>query len=196
MQKLTVHDIKDAREYERERDVFRRHIIEMKERRRIRLGDLMSITFENIATMRFQIQEMARIERMVSDEQIAHEVETYNQLIPEPGELSGTLFIEIADQAKLYEWLPKLVGIERAVKIRLRDGSDVKCVPEDEGRLTREDTTATVHYLKFPFMQPEIEAFVRGPASIVVDHSAYQAETELTDDQLSELADDLSSRPT
>jgi hypothetical protein len=192
MQKLTVDAIKDSREYERERDGFRRHIIEMKKRRRIRLGDLMSITFENTDTMRFQIQEMARIERLMSDEQIAHEVETYNQLIPEPGELSGTLFIEIDDQARLYEWLPKLVGIERSLKFRLRDGSEVPSVPEDEERLTREDVTATVHYLTFPFTPAQREVFARGPASLAVDHFAYQAETALTDAQLSELADDLS----
>ena len=86
----------------------------MKQRRRIALGDLMTIVFENTDTMRFQVQEMARAERMLSDEQIAHEVETYNELIPDAGELSGTLFIELTDDAALREWLPKLVGIEHA----------------------------------------------------------------------------------
>ena len=93
MQKLTTADIKDMREYERERDAFRAEIIATKKKRRIALGDLMTIVFENTATMRFQIQEMARAERILKDEQIAHEVETYNELIPDPGELSGTLFI-------------------------------------------------------------------------------------------------------
>jgi Protein of unknown function (DUF3501) len=174
MQKLTVDAIKDSREYERERDGFRRHIIEMKKRRRIRLGDLMSITFENTDTMRFQIQEMARIERLMSDEQIAHEVETYNQLIPEPGELSGTLFIEIDDQARLYEWLPKLVGIQRAVSIWLHDGSSVPSTPQDEERLTREETTTTVHYLKFRFAPEQIDVFAAGPVRVVVDDPNYK----------------------
>ena len=70
---------------------------------------------------------------------------------PNPGELSGTLFIELNDDAKLREWLPKLIGIQRAVRFELADGSRVEAVPEDEERLTREDITATVHYLKFPF---------------------------------------------
>jgi Protein of unknown function (DUF3501) len=193
MRKLTIDDIKDVREYEREREEFRRRIIEMKKRRRIKLGDLMTIVFENTDTMRFQVQEMARVERMLTDEQIAHEIETYNKLIPEPGELSGTLFVEIDDKERLYEWLPKLVGIQRAVAFWLHDGSSVPSIPEDEERLTREETTTTVHYLKFCFSDDQIRAFEPDPVRIVVDHEYYDAVVELTDEQQRELAADLRS---
>ena len=191
MRKLTLDDIKDLREYERERDEFRRHIVEMKKRRRVQLGDLLTITFENTDTMRFQIQEMARIERMLTDDQIRNEVDTYSQLIPDPNELSGTLFVEIDDKERLYEWLPKLVGIQRAVSIWLHDGSSVPSTPEDEERLTREETTTTVHYLKFRFAPEQIEAFAAGPVRIVVDHPNYDAVVELTEAQRSELVEDL-----
>ena len=191
MRKLTLDDIKDLREYERERDEFRRNIVAMKKRRRVQLGDLLTITFENTETMRFQIQEMARIERMLTDEQIQQEVETYNQLIPAPNELSGTLFVEIDNKDKLYEWLPKLVGIQRAVSIWLHDGSSVPNIPEDEERLTREETTTTVHYLKFRFTPEQVDAFAAGPARIVVDHPSYDAVVELTEEQGKELVGDL-----
>jgi len=191
MPKLTFDDIKDLREYERERDEFRRHIVEMKKRRRVQLGDLLTITFENPDTMRFQIQEMARIERMLTDEQIQNELDTYNQLIPDPNELSSTLFIEIDDKERLYEWLPKLVGIQRAVSFWLHDGSSVPSTPEDEERLTREGTTTTVHYLKFRFTPEQIDAFAAGPVRIVVDHPNYNAVVELTEEQRSELVGDL-----
>jgi hypothetical protein len=191
MRKLTLDDIKDLREYERERDEFRRHIVEMKKRRRVQLGDLLTITFENTDTMRFQIQEMARIERMLTDDQIRNEVDTYSQLIPDPNELSGTLFVEIDDKERLYEWLPKLAGIQRAVSIWLHDGSSVPSTPEDEERLTREETTTTVHYLKFRFAPEQIEAFAAGPVRIVVDHPNYDAVVELTEAQRSELVEDL-----
>jgi len=191
MRKFTLDDIKDLREYERERDEFRRHIVEMKKRRRVQLGDLLTITFENTDTMRFQIQEMARIERMLTDEQIRNEVDTYNQLIPDANELSGTLFVEIDDKERLYEWLPKLVGIQRVVSIWLHDGSSVPSTPEDEERLTREATTSTVHYLKFRFAPEQVEAFAAGPVRIVVDHSNYDAVVELTEAQRSELVEDL-----
>jgi hypothetical protein len=191
MPKLTLDDISDLREYERERDEFRCYIVEMKKRRRVQLGDLLTVTFENSDTMRFQIQEMARVERMLTDEQIRNEVDTYNQLIPNPNELSGTLFIEIDDKERLYEWLPKLVGIQRAVSIWLHDGSSVPSTPEDEERLTREETTTTVHYLKFRFTPEQVDAFAAGPVRIVVDHPNYNAVVELTEEQRSELTGDL-----
>ncbi|MGZ8764240.1 MAG: DUF3501 family protein, partial [Acidimicrobiia bacterium] len=110
MRKLTNHDIKDLREYERERDAFRAEIITMKKKRRIHVGELITMVFENAATMRFQIQEMARVERLIRDEQIEHELATYNELIPETGQLSSTLFIEITDDQAVRYWLPRLTG--------------------------------------------------------------------------------------
>jgi hypothetical protein len=192
MRKLTVADIVDHRAYESERPEFRKHIIELKRRRRIALGDLVTIVFENTDTMRFQVQEMARAERMLTDEAIAHEVATYNELIPDAGELSGTLFIEITNDEALREWLPKLVGIQRAVRFELGDGrSQVQGVPEDEERLTRDDITATVHYLKFPFDAHHRAQLAFGPAHLVVDHPQYQASVELTEDQRAELSRDF-----
>ncbi len=164
----------------------------MKRRRRIHLGDIVTVVFENTDTMRFQVQEMARAERMLTDEAIAHEVETYNELIPDAGELSGTLFIEITDDAALREWLPRLIGIEFAVRFELGDGSSrVAAVPSDEERLTRDDVTSTVHYLKFPFDAHQRAQLAFGPAFLVIDHAAYQARTELTEAQRDELAGDF-----
>jgi hypothetical protein len=190
VRKLTVADIKDLREYERERDAFRSEIIAMKKRRRIPLGDLMTIVFENAATMRFQIQEMARAERMLRDEQIAHEVETYNELVPETGDLSGTLFIEITDEEALRYWLPRLVGIHEHVGLVV-GGQLSPGRAQDVERLTRTDTTPTVHYLTFTLSPAQQAAFPDGPVRIVVDHPEYQADVTLTDEQRDELAGDL-----
>ncbi|MCU1459627.1 MAG: hypothetical protein JWL73_3719 [Actinomycetia bacterium] len=193
MRKLTIDDIKDVRAYERERKEFRAHVIAMKKRRRIPLGDLMTIVFENTDTMRFQVQEMARAERMATDAQIEHEVETYNALIPDPGELSSTLFIEINEQEKLFDWLPKLVGIQRALRFWLPDGSVVASIPQDEERLTREETTTTVHYLKFAFSPEQAAALAEPGSQLVVDHPNYQAVVELNDEQRAELSGDLAA---
>jgi len=192
VRKLTVGDIADHRAYERERDEFRTRIIEMKRRRRIALGDLLSIVFENTDTMRWQVQEMARAERMLTDDAIAEEVRTYNDLIPDANELSGTLFIELTDDEKLREWLPKLVNIQHAVRFDLADGSRVDAVPDDEERLTRDDVAATVHYLKFPFSARQQELLAAGPTRVVVEHPDYRAVAELTEAQRAELARDFS----
>ncbi len=191
MRKLTIDDIADHRAYERERDDFRRHIIELKRRRRIALGELLSIVFENTDTMRWQVQEMARAERMLSDDAIAGEVAAYNELIPDAGELSGTLFVELTDDASLREWLPKFVGIQHHVHFELDGGSRVDALPEDEERLTRDDVAATVHYLKFRFSPDEQQRFAAGPARLVIDHPDYGVLVPLTDEQRVELARDF-----
>ncbi len=192
MRKLTLEDILDTRAYEREREAFRADVIAMKKRRRIELGDFITLVFENIETMRFQIQEMARIENMATDEKIQHEVDTYNELIPEAGELSATLFIELDDKEKLYEWLPKLVGIQDAVAFWFPDGSQVRSFSRDVERLTREEEiTTTVHYVRFQFSENQAAAMREPGVRLVVDHPNYEAITELTDDQRLELAGDL-----
>jgi hypothetical protein len=192
MQKLAVSDIADLRAYERERDEFRREIIAMKKRRRVSVGALLTLVFENTATMRFQVQEMARVERILADDAIAHEVQTYNELIPDEGELSATMFIEITDPDALREWLPKLVGIEDHVSVVVGDVRS-PAVEQDAERLTRADTTSSVHYLKFAFTDAQRAAFAAGPVAIVVDHPEYAAEVVLDAAQRAELATDFSS---
>jgi hypothetical protein len=196
MRKLTVDDIVDMRAYERERDELRREIIELKRVRRVTLGPITTLVFENTTTMRWQVQEMARAERMLRDEQIAHEVDTYNELIPGLGELSATMMIELTSEPALREWLPRLVGIERHVWVVLADGTRVvgAVSDEDEVRLTREDITAAVHFLKFRFTDEQIDMFARGPVHVVVDHPEYEHDVVLTPEQHTQLLGDLRDR--
>jgi hypothetical protein len=135
---------------------------------------------------------MARAERMLRDEQIAHELETYNELIPSDGELSGTLFIEITDKEALQYWLPRLVGIHEHIQFVIGD-SAVPGQAENVDRLTREETTTTVHYLKFAFTPEQQRAFQTGPVRLVVDHPEYQVDVTLTDEQRDELVGDFAA---
>jgi hypothetical protein len=194
MRKLTLDDILDLRAYERVRTASRAEVISLKQRRRITLGEFVTLVFENTATMRFQVQEMARAEKMLRDEQIAHEIATYNDLIPDEGQLSCTLFIELDDEWKLREWLPRLVGIHDAVKFVLPGGAEVRGYDPEADRLTREDTTAAVHFLKFDFADAECAAFVVGPVILAIDHPEYDVAVELTAPQHTELATDLQER--
>ena len=190
MRKLTVDDILDGSAYERERADLRNAIIALKRRRRVALGDLLTIAFENTETMRWQVMEMARAERMLRDDQIEHEVATYNELVPDDGELSATLFLELKSDAELREWLPKLVGVERCVALVLADGTTIRGEPLDEERLTRDDITAAVHFLRFRLgaAAPKVAT---GPVKLVVTHTEYSAETVLDADQQAELVSDL-----
>ena len=118
--------------------------------------------------MRFQVQEMARAEKMVTDEQIQHELDVYNRLLPAPGELSATLFLELTSEEELRTWLPRLVGVERACELRIGTGDATEVVgstPEEEhqANLTREETTSAVHYVRFHFTD-RADRGVRHPA--------------------------------
>lgn len=188
---LTIDDIAEARAYERERDEFRRHIIELKKLRRVSVGPVVTLVFENRETIRFQVQEMARAERIHTDSGIQHELDVYNPLIPRPGTLSATLFLELTSEMQLREWLPKLVGVERSVVLDT-PGGEVRCRPEEdhESHLTREEVTASVHYVRFE-LSPEQVAAWGDPVVLRVDHHEYDFSTTLSAETVAELARDI-----
>lgn len=189
---LQLSDIADVREYERIRDEFRRDIIELKKRRRVSVGPIVTVMFETRETIRFQIQEMARVEKLVSDEAIEGELRAYNPLIPEPGCLSATLFIELTSDDQLREWLPKLVGIERSVELVFGD-QVVPCLPEKghEEQLTREEVTAAVHYIRWELDSQQVQQFAVGPVALRVHHPDYDETQELSAETVAELLEDL-----
>ena len=194
--KLALNDIVDLRAYERERPDLQRRVLALKRRRRVAVGPIVTTLFENRETIRFQVQEMARAEKMLQDEQILEELEVYNPLIPERGELSATMFVELTSKEELEEWLPKLVGIERSVELRLGEEA-VRAEPEQahEEQLTREDVTASVHYIRFQLSPQQVERFAAGPVRLAIDHPAYKHEVELTDEMGAELLADLRGEP-
>ncbi len=198
-QPLTLEDIADQRAYERERDAFRAQVIAVKKLRRISVGPVVTLTFENRLTMRFQVQEMARAEKMFSDEQIQHELDVYNRLLPSPGELSATLFLELTTEEELRTWLPRLVGVQRAAELRIggRPEPDViASIPEEEheANLSRGETTSAVHYVRFRFTPEQVADFAAGPVVLAVNHPEYPGGlpgTTLSEATRAELAADL-----
>jgi hypothetical protein len=193
--KLTIDDIVDLRAYERERSEFRDRIIALKKVRRVSVGPFVTLLFENRDTIRFQIQEMARAERMLRDDQIQGELDVYNPLIPDPGQLSATLFVELTDESQLREWLPKLVGIERSLEFLVgeRDPIVIRSIPEEghDAQLTREDITASVHYVRFELTAEQVDRFAAEPVVLAVNHPAYAEGTRLSDQTKASLLDDL-----
>jgi hypothetical protein len=197
--KLTLDDIADLRAYERERADFRTRVIALKKRRRIGVGPHVTLLFENRETIRFQIQEMARVEKILSDEGIQTELDIYNPLIPEPGSLRATLFVELTSKEDLVEWLPKLVGIERSVELVIGDGDGegdravVAATPDaDHARqLTREEITASVHYVGFELTAQQTARFADRPVRVRLSHPEYSYETVLTEETRRELLSDL-----
>lgn len=191
--KLSVDDILDLRAYEKIRAEKKAAIIETKRRRRIEMGTVVTVMFESRDTMWYQIHEMLRAERVISDEGVIDELRAYNPLIPEAGQLCATIFIELTSDAAMREWLPKLVGIERSFRIKLANGREVAPVTDEQhdAALTRDNITAAVHYVRFEFSPEDLEAFGAGPVQLVCTHPNYLEVVELAPFTVAELASDL-----
>jgi len=190
---LTLSDIVDLRTYERVRDDYRARVIDRKRSRRVVLGPIMTLVFECEDTVRFQIQEMARVEKIISDEALQEELDIYNRLLPSPGELSATLFIELTSDGSMREWLPRLVGIEEAIGIEVA-GQVVASRPEETHRaaLVRDTVTPAVHYLRFAFRPDQVEALAgASEVALVSLHRAYEARTVVASDVRAQLLGDL-----
>lgn len=173
MKKITIDDLElDLAAYGARRDEARAAAIALKQQRRISLGDVVTLVFENRATLRHQVQEMVFVEQTTDLAKIAEELDVYNPLMPTSHELSATLFLELPDMATLKAELPRLAGIEHCFSLNVA-GSVAKAVGE-EGR-SREDYTATVHYLRFPLTDEQRDAFrdPSVPAELAVDHPNY-----------------------
>ncbi len=199
MNELTLADITDLRAYESEREDARREVIALKRLRRIQLGPIVSVVLENRTTVRFQVQEMARAERILEDRKIQDELDVYNPLIPGRGELSMTMFLELTTEAELREWLPKLVGVEQHVAVRIGAGAgavEVRSVvdPAHASQLTRDEVTASVHYVKVALPELEAERFLLEPAALLVDHPQYRHETLLQPAVKASIASDWVAR--
>lgn len=191
--KLTLTDIADVRAYEREREEFRTRVIALKRRRRVHVGLFVTFLFENRDTIRFQIQEMARVEKLTTDDDIQVELDTYNPIIPDVGQVCATMFIELTTDEQMREWLTKLAGVENAARLVLSDGTEIPAIIDEQHSegLTRDHVTAAVHYLRWEFSPEQVVAFAAGAVQLRIDHPEYLEVVELSDATHAELLDDL-----
>ena len=193
MKKVTRGDLLDLGAYEQIRPHFRARLIEEKKRRRFQPCPELSVVFENTETVLFQVQEMLRTERIVAEAGIAHELETYNELVPADGELSLTMFVEIPDRATRDRRLAELEGLEHAVALEV-DGQVIPARSETRGVL--EGATTAVHYMKVPVGAAGVAALQKaardGHASVqfLVRHPALTVRTPLPAEVLRALAAD------
>ena len=193
MKPLDASEISNLHEYELERPAFRGRVIEKKRRRRVALGPLMTLVFEDRDTIRFQIQEMLRVERIVRPEKVQHEIETYNALLPGSGEVAATLFIEITDPARVQELLDGFIGLDEPGRLSLSVGGTAYPALFAPGQ-SREDRISAVHYIRFALGEEGRTALAAGrEAALQVDHGGYRARKVLSKETVEELIADLAS---
>lgn len=182
MRKVRREEILDPSTYERSRGEIRAAVLEAKARRRVHVGGALTFLFENTATIRYQIQEMVRAEKIAREEDVRHELDTYNELLGGPGELGVSLLIEIPEpeerDRRLREWLQ----LPEHLYLRLPSGEKARATYDP--RQVGTDRLSSVQYLKFD---------VRGevPVAVGCDLPQLDVETRLDDAQREALAADL-----
>jgi hypothetical protein len=182
-------DIKGPALYGPIRDDYRKRVIELKRPRRIVVGDVVALVFENRLTLTLQIEEMCRAENLTRDDQIAAEIEVYNQMMPTEQSLSATLFIELPPDADPYQVLNRLVGLDEHVILHI--GPHAIRAAFEPGRST-EDKISAVQYTRFP-LSPEARAALLAPGTPVaveIDHPHYRHRTAGSEQMRESLAAD------
>ena len=179
---VTRDEVLDLTAYEKARPAIREQLLAVKAPRRVHLGDALTFLFENRDTVRYQVQEMVRAERMVEEEAIAHELETYNELLGKKGELGAALLIEIDDPAeravKLRDWM----GLPASLYVKTASGRKVKAT--FDARQVGEERLSSVQYLKF-------DTGGEVPVAVGSDHPRLTVEAALSAEQRQALAADL-----
>ena len=163
--------------YARERNAFRARVIEHKKRRAVALGEHVTLLFEDELTMRYQIQEMLRIERIFEEHGIQQELDAYNPLVPDGSNLKATMMIEYPDVAERQRALARLKGIEERVWVKVEGCARVYAIADEDLERENEEKTSAVHFLRF-----ELDAAMRkalrdgAQLRVGVDHPHYQAQ--------------------
>jgi hypothetical protein len=161
--------------YARERNAFRAKVIEHKKHRTVRLGEHLTLLFEDELTLRYQVQEMLRIERIFEEDGIQQELDAYNPLVPDGGNWKATMLIEYPDAEERRRMLARLKGIERRVWVQVEGCGKVYAIADEDLERENEEKTSSVHFLRF-----ELDGAMRtrlkqgAELGMGVDHPAYR----------------------
>jgi hypothetical protein len=178
--------------YARERPQFRAKVIAHKKDRTVHLGEHVTLVFEDELTIRYQVQEMLRIERIFEEEGIQEELAAYNPLVPDGRNFKATMMIEYPDQVERARRLAELIGIEDKVWIQVKGHERVWAVADEDLNRENEQKTSAVHFLRFELDEAMIQALKKGAGlAIEIDHPHYTAAVEAPPAVREALAKDL-----
>jgi hypothetical protein len=201
--KIQLKDVLNFFDYEKVRADMRERVIDLKRVRRVPVGEHLSFVFENRDTVLFQVQEMCRVERITDDARVQDELDVYNALLPGPGELSATLFIEITDKDQIQAVLDRFIGIDAGgidaggidggPTVWIQVGKEFAVPGEFEAGHSDEERgkLSAVHFVRFAFPPEAVRAFASSPVHLVVDHPALRARVELPAESKAQLLEDL-----
>ncbi|OHC65195.1 MAG: hypothetical protein A2045_00995 [Rhodocyclales bacterium GWA2_65_20] len=164
--------------YAKARAAMRDEVMAQKKLRRVKLGEHILLIFENELLIRYQIQEMLRVEKIFEEDGIQHELDSYAPLIPDGSNFKVTMQIEYADEAERYRMLALLKGVEDRVSVRVDGFDPVFAIADEDLERENEQKTSAVHFLRFELSVGMVEAAKGGAAlGVGVDHPEYAVST-------------------
>jgi len=194
MPKLTRQDLWSLEHYSEKRPQFRQQVMEHKRNRLLALGDNAVLYFEDETTIRYQIQEMLRIEKVFEAEGIQEELNAYNPLIPDGMNWKATFMLQYDDPSVRADKTRKLIGIEKAVWVQVSDFDKVSPICNEDLERDNGEKTSTVHFMRFELTPAMISAIKQG-ANIRagIDHSDYRCDVAIGGGLRESLINDLSA---
>jgi hypothetical protein len=178
--------------YAKARNDFRARVLAHKKPRTVHLGEHLTLIFEDELTIRYQVQEMLRIEKIFEEEGIREELEAYNPLIPDGTNLKATMLIEYEDVEERRRALARLKGIEDKVYVQVGNAEKVFAIPDEDLERANQQKTSAVHFLRFELASPALAALRDGaPLAIGVDHPEYRASVNVSPETRQALMADL-----
>ncbi len=177
MKKLSRDDLMSLEEYSEARVAFRSEVMEHKRDRRIDLGTNAALYFEDSLTIRYQVQEMLRIERIFDAAGINEELDVYNPLVPDGSNWKATFMVEFPDEDERRAMLQKLIGVEDRVYVQVDGRERVYAIADEDMERSNEQKTSAVHFLRFELGSDDV-ALLRNGAMLAagIDHDNYTVE--------------------
>lgn len=176
--KLKIDDLLSLEEYAKQRDDIREKVLNHKKNRKINIGMHVLLLFEDKLTIKYQIQEMLRIEKIFEQDGIKEELTTYNPLIPNGDNWKATMLIQYSDEDERKKALALLVGVENKVWVKVGDEDKIYAISDEDLDRTRSDKTSSVHFLRFQMKQSQIEDIDHSrPIQFGIDHEHYSYNT-------------------
>jgi hypothetical protein len=193
MGKITRDSLLSLEAYHKERPSFREKAIQERRLRTVHLGDHLTMIFENEFLMRYQIQEMLRVEKAYEDESIQDELDAYNPLIPDGSNLKATMMLEYPNEADRKIALAKLVGVEHQVFVEVEGQARVYAVADEDLERSTQEKTSAVHFMRFDLTEDMKKALKAGAQMMVgCNHKDYPMHVEtLPPETLASLISDL-----
>mgnify|MGYP000979579906 FL=1 len=185
MPTITRNSLMSLEQYARERPAFRAQVLAHKRNRSLALGDHLTLIFEDELTIRYQIQEMLRIEKIFEENGINGELDAYNPLVPDGSNFKATMLIEYPDVEERRRMLARLKGIEDRVWVRVEGCEPVRAIADEDLERENEEKTSAVHFLRFELIA-EMKSRLKQGAALAVgtDHPNYAAEVPAVPENL------------